>query len=141
MTAPHTPPGAAPSRGPVLGDRRGLTTAGAVLVVLLVGSAGALADVLTGNGLRELFAVGFVTGCVVAAMTVHREDLFASVVLPPLVYVVLVLAFGLLDRTATSGSFLSAQAIVLLNGLVLGAPVLGAATLAAAVVATLRALR
>ena len=122
-------------RGPLLGDRRGLTTAGGALVALVIGLAGGAFDVLTGPGLREVFAVAFVTGCLAAALAVHREDLFASVVMPPLVYAVLALVAVLVDRTGGAGSFLTRQAVELVNALVLGAPVLmigfGAAVLVA----------
>ena len=73
-----------------------------------------------------------------AALTVHREDLLAAVVMPPLVYVVLVLLGGVVERTASSGSFLLQQAIELVNALVLGAPVLLAATGLALLVAVVR---
>jgi hypothetical protein len=69
---------------------------------------------------------------------VHREDLVATVVMPPLVYVVLALLGGAVERTMGSGSFLTQQALELANALVLGAPVLAAGTLAALVVAVVR---
>lgn len=124
MSAPPPPGSSLPS----VGDRRGLTATGAVAVALLCGLVGGAVDVLTGPGLREVFAVGFVTGCVVAALTVHREDLVAAVVMPPLVYVVLALVGGAVERTAASGSFLTRQALELVNALVMGAPVLMAGT-------------
>ena len=123
---------------PSVGDRRGLTATGAVAVALLLGLLGGAVDVLTGSGLREVFAVSFVSGCLVAALMVHREDLLATVVMPPLVYVVLALAAGAVERTMGTGSFLTQQALELANALVLGAPVLAAATLAALVVAVVR---
>jgi hypothetical protein len=104
----------------------------------VVGLAGGAVDVLTGPGLREVFAVSFVLGCVAAALAVHREDLLASVVMPPLVYVVLVLVGGAVERTAGGGSMLSRQVIELANALILGAPVLMAATGAALLVALVR---
>lgn len=134
MSAPPSPGSSLPS----VGDRRGLTATGAVAVALLLGLAGAAVDVLTGSGLREVFAVSFVTGCVIAALTVHREDLVAAVVMPPLVYVVLVLAGGAVEGTAATGSFLTRQAIELANALVLGAPVLMAATGLALLIALVR---
>ena len=124
--------------GASVGDRRGLTATGAVALALLLGVLGGAFDVLTGPGLREVFAVSFVAGCVLAALTVHREDLLAAVVMPPLVYVVLVLLGGIVERTASSGSFLTQQAIELVNALVLGAPVLLAATGLSLLVALVR---
>jgi hypothetical protein len=123
---------------PSVGDRRGLTATGAVALALLLGLAGGAVDVLTGTGLREVFAIGFVSGCLLAALTVHREDLLATVVMPPLVYVVLALVAGAVERTTGTGSVLTQQALELANSLVLGAPVLMAATLGALVVAVVR---
>ena len=138
MSAPNPPHGHSLPAGASVGDRRGLTATGAVAVALALGIAGGAIDVLTGPGLREVFAVCFVTGCLLAALLVHREDLVAAVVMPPLVYVVLALIGGAVERTATSGSFLTQQALELVNALVLGAPVLMAATGAALVVALVR---
>ena len=124
--------------GASVGDRRGLTATGAVALALLLGIVGGAIDVATGPGLREVFAVAFVTGCVLAALTVHREDLVAAVVMPPIVYVVLALIGGAVERTAMPGSFLTQQAIELVNALVLGAPVLLTANGAALLVALAR---
>ncbi len=138
MTSSGPPPGHASLS---IGDRRGLTATGAVAVALLLGLAGGTVDVLTGPGLREVFAVSFVAGCVIAALTVHREDLAAAVVMPPLVYVLLVLIGGIVERTASGGSFVTQQAVELFNALVIGAPVLLAATGLALVVALVRRTR
>ena len=127
--------------GASVGDRRGLTATGAVALALLLGVLGGAFDVLTGPGLREVFAVSFVTGCVLATLTVHREDLLAAVVMPPLVYVALVLLGGVVERAASSGSFLVQQAIELVNALVLGAPVLLLATGLSLLVALVRRRR
>lgn len=124
---------------PAVADRRGLTATGAVALALLAGLLGGTVDVLTGPGLREVFAVAFVSGCLAAAALVHREDLVASVVMPPLAYVVLAMAAGAVERTVGgNGSFLTQQVLELANALVLGAPVLVAATLAALLVAVVR---
>ena len=138
MSVSDRPPGHSLPAGASVGDRRGLTATGAVAVALALGIAGGAVDVLTGPGLREVFAVSFVAGCALAALTVHREDLVAAVVMPPLVYVVLALIGGAVERTARTGSFLTQQAIELVNALVLGAPVLLAATGVALVIALVR---
>lgn len=138
-SGPVTAP--APTSGhalPAVGDRRGLTAAGAVAVALGLGLLGGTIDVLTGSGLREVFAVSFVGGCAVAALAAHREDLVATVVMPPLVYVVLALLAGAVERTVGAGSFLTQQILELANALVLGAPVLMTATLAALLIAVVR---
>lgn len=138
MTAPQPSSGHSLHGTPSVGDRRGLTATGAVAVALALGLIGGAIDVFTGPGLREVFAVCFVAGCVLAALTVHREDLFAAVVMPPLVYVVLALLGGAVERTAGPGSFLTQQALELVNALVLGAPVLLTATGASLAVAVVR---
>ena len=138
VTSPTPSHGHSLPAGAHVGDRRGLTATGAVAVALVLGLVGGAIDVFTGPGLREVFAVCFVTGCVLAALTVHREDLLAAVVMPPLVYVVLALIGGAVERTAAVGSFLTRQALELVNALVLGAPVLMTATGASLVVALVR---
>ena len=128
-----------PAAAPVA-DSRGLTAAGAVVVALVLGVVGATYDVATGSGLGTAFAVCFVAGCAIAALRVHREDLVAAVVMPPLVYLLLALLSGLAERDVSSGGFVTSQALELFNALVLGAPTLMAATAAAGVVAAARAL-
>lgn len=119
-------------------DRRGLTAAGAVGVALVLGATGAFIDVLSGPGLRTVFAVFFIAGCAIAAFTVHREDLVAAVVMPPLVYVVLALLAGAFGQTVAVGSMLTRQALELTDALILGAPVLLTATGLAFVIAVVR---
>ena len=89
----------------------------------VVGAIGAVLDVLTGPGLRTVFAVCFVASCALAALTVHREDLKAVVVMPPLVYAVVAVGAGAAEGVGGS-SFLRGQALELANSIVLGAPVL-----------------
>ena len=115
--------GSRSSSSPRIADRRGLTAAGGAVVMTALGAAGAAADVVTGHGLRTVFAICFVTGCALAALAVHREDLKAVVVMPPLVYAVLALVAGAVEGVG-GGSFLRGQALELANSLVLGAPVL-----------------
>lgn len=121
-------------------DRRGLTAAGAVALVLLVAALGGSYDLSTGDALGSVFAGCFVLGCALAAGTVHREDLRAVVVMPPLVYAALVLLAGAIERPGP-GSFLASQALELVNALVLGAPVLLTATTAALLLAAVRLRR
>ena len=74
-----------------IADGRGLTAAGAAVVMTAFGAAGGAFDVLTGPGLRTVFAVCYVLGCGLAALAVHRENLRPVIVMPPLVYAVLAL--------------------------------------------------
>lgn len=132
---PHLPAGAH------VGDRRGLTAAGAVALALALGLLGAVIDVSTGSGLRSTFAFFFVVGSALAALLAHREDLKATVVMPPLTYCVLAVIGSAIGKSASSGSFLKAQAVELVSSLTTGAPVLYAATGSALLVALARAFR
>jgi hypothetical protein len=121
-------------------DRRGLTAVGAVTVALVAGAAGGFIDVMTGPGLRTVFAIFFIAGCAFAALKVHREDLVATVVMPPLVYVALALLAGAFSKTAAVGGWMTRQALELATSLVLGAPVLLTATGLAFAIAVVRAI-
>jgi hypothetical protein len=88
-----------------------------------------------------VFAVCFVLGSVLAAATVHREDLRAAVVMPPLVYVTLAFLGGAVEQAGEPGSFITQQGLELANALFVGAPVLVVATLLALLVAVGRGLR
>jgi len=123
---------------PTVADRRGLTALGAVTVAIALGVAGGAVDVVTGSGLRTVFAVCFVAGSVLGAWLVHREDLRAAVIMPPLIYVLLALLAGLVETSGSAGPFLTQQALELLTSLVRGAPVLLTATASALVVALWR---
>ena len=124
-----------------LADRRGLTTPGAAVVMLVVGLVGAVFDVATGQGLRLVFAVLFVGGCALGALAVHREHLKAVIVMPPLVYAVLALGASAAESWGDGGSFLRDQALELVNSLVLRAPVLVTGFLVVLVLALLRGMR
>lgn len=130
---------ATPGRSVPIRDRRGLTAAGGTLLVLTAGSAGLVYDLATGTGLRVVFAVCFIAACCAAALLVHREDLFAMVVMPPLAYLVFSVAAAVVER-APNGSLLSQQAVGLANTVVLGAPVLLSATAGAGLIGLARAV-
>ena len=107
-----------------IADGRGLTAAGAAVVMTACGAVGGAYDVLTGPGLRTVFAVFYVLGCALAALAVHREHLRAVIVMPPLVYAVLALTAAALEGWGRGGSFVQGQLLELANAVVLGAPVL-----------------
>ncbi|MCW2499781.1 MAG: hypothetical protein JWN87_1457 [Frankiales bacterium] len=132
---PHLPAGAH------VGDRRGLTAAGAVTLVIALGFLGAFIDVNTGRGLRTVFALCFVLGSALAALLVHREDLRAVIVMPPLTYCVLALIGAGIGQTQAAGSWIKTQGLELVSALITGAPVLYAATGAALAIALVRARR
>ena len=114
---------------------------GAVGVALGLGALGGLIDVLTGPGLRLVFAGLFIAGCAIAALKVHREDLVSAVVAPPLVYCALLVGSGSLRKSGAGGSWVTRQALELASSLILGAPVLLGATGLALAVALVRAAR
>lgn len=125
--------------GAHVADRRGLTATGAVAIALALGVLGAFIDVNTGRGLRTVFAVFFILGCALAALLAHREDLKATVVMPPLVYCVLALLGAAIGHSTPVGSFVKSQSLELVSALILGAPVLYAATGLALLIALVRA--
>jgi hypothetical protein len=127
-----------PASGGLVGDSRGLTATGAVAVALGFGALGAAVDVVTGSGLRTVFAVLFVAGCAIAAYKVHREDLLAAVVIPPLAYVALALAANIGGGAGAEGSFVKQQLLELAATLITKAPALLVATGLAAVIALAR---
>ncbi len=147
-TPPPEPDGAAPAHGhhhlhlPAgahVADRRGLTATGAVAIALALGFVGAFIDVNTGRGLRTVFAIFFIAGCALAAVLAHREDLKATVIMPPLVYCVLALLGAAIGQTQAAGSFVKNQGLELVSALIIGAPILYAATGLALVIAVVRA--
>lgn len=114
---------------------------GAVTIALAFGFLGAFVDVQTGRGLRTVFALCFVLGSALAALLVHREDIKATVVMPPLTYCVLALIGAGIGHSEVAGSFYKQQALELVSALITGAPVLYAATGAALIIALTRAFR
>jgi hypothetical protein len=119
-------------------DRRGLTAAGGALLLLALSGAGAAYDLLTGSTLDLGFALSFLAGCLLTALLVHREDLLAAVVMPPLAYVTVVFFAGVVDPPAGSGPMLLRQGVVVLNEVVLDAPILFGGTGAAVLLAGAR---
>lgn len=121
-----------------IADRRGITAAGAVALAITMGIVGGAIDVATGRGLRAVFAVFFVAGCAAAAAVIHREDLLAAVVIPPLAYIALALLAGSVHRSGGATSLARQQISELYDALILSFPVLFFATAAAATVAVVR---
>jgi len=109
-----------------------------VLLVLLMTATGAAVDQAIGSGLGVGFAVGYVVGALLGVLLVHRRDLLASVVAPPLVYVIVVLVSSSLTSGSGSGSVVVRYGLELVNELILGAPVLLGATAGTLVLAVVR---
>lgn len=124
--------------GAHVADKRGLTAFGAVAIAMALGLAGGIIDVVTGPGLRTVFTVCFVLGCALAAALVHREDLLATVVMPPLLYVALALVAAGIEFSGVTGGWLSHQISEAVTALLLGTWTLVSAVAAAAVVAVFR---
>ncbi|MEO6711955.1 MAG: DUF6542 domain-containing protein [Mycobacteriales bacterium] len=121
-----------------IADRRGITAAGAVALAITMGIVGGAIDVITGEGLRLVFAIFFIVGCALAAAVIHREDLLAAVVIPPLAYIALALLAGTARGVDAGESVARQQFIELSDALIISFPALGSATAAAAVVAVVR---
>ena len=118
----------------------GLPGAAAVALSLGLALAGALYDVLTGPGLRLVFAAAFVLGCVLAAFSVRKRDLLVAVVSPPLVYLAVAVVAGAVQGSDASGSWLVRIVMDVFTALVVEAPALLVGTGAAVLVALLRGL-
>ena len=140
---PHRPvlPGATrPARRGSVADRRGLTAVGAIVLAAAVAAAGAAFDLATGSSLRTAFAICFVLGCGLAAVTAHREDLRTVVLLPPLLILACQLVANVVSTAGVTNSRLTARALEITSAVVLAAPVLLAATGLALLVALVRAV-
>lgn len=124
-----------------LGDGRGLTASGAVLLAAGSGLAGVGIDAATGTGLGKAFAVLFVLGCAGAAAVVHHEDLLAAVAMPPLLLVALAAIASMIDGAGPGGSWLARRALDVVTAVVTDAPVLFVAVAAVVVVVGLRFVR
>jgi hypothetical protein len=132
-----TPSRPTPSTGGApFGDQRGLTAAGATVLVLVLSGLGAGVDVATGTGLRTVFAVAFAIAAALAAATVHHEDLVASVVLVPLAFALVGGIAGIAEGSGLHS--ISKLLLAVANVMVTAAPALMIATGASAVIALLR---
>ncbi|MDQ1702585.1 MAG: hypothetical protein QOF57_1837 [Frankiaceae bacterium] len=95
-----------PRRGPFawLGDSRGLTFLGAVLVAGIIGTVGGVISAGTRGWVGTVFTACFIAGCVLAAVLVHREDLLTVAFLPPLLFVAIATAVGIAQAELASSS-------------------------------------
>ncbi|HEX5493684.1 MAG TPA: DUF6542 domain-containing protein [Mycobacteriales bacterium] len=119
----------------------GLTGAGALLLMFMVAAATGAVDTFTGpGGLRRTFSVGLVVAAALGGMTVRRRGLWAVVIAPPLLYVLVsflstfAAPAGVFDSTAKMGA-------ALVGWLVYGFPEIAASTGVAAVLAGIRLAR
>jgi len=68
--------------------------------------------------------VSFVLGCALAAALVHHEDLMATLVMPPLLFVALAATGSVLDGGGLGGAWLTRRAMDVVTAMVTDAPVL-----------------
>jgi hypothetical protein len=109
----------------VAGSRRGLTVIASAIVVLVIGILGAIINIAVSGGLGTIFVVVFAIGCVVAVTQVHTDDLFGTIVTPPLVYGIITVAIGLLHPSSGDSAKSTRDQIVNVGlELVLSAPAL-----------------
>ncbi len=126
------------SSGP-LGDRRGLTAAGCLVLLFVAGFVGALLDLLAGHQLWLFFGVCFIGAAALSTVRCHAEDLAATIVLPPLVYFAIAFIFTVINPRSGTHSGGSRQFAIDLGGeLVFSAPILLIATIVALGLATAR---
>lgn len=113
----------------------GLTAPGVAVVVLAGSLVGLLIDAFTLDS-GTIFAIAFVASCAYAAVQVRRRDLLAAVVIPPLVFLVLVVGRALIDPSSTTS--LSARLLDVASELATQAPALWVGTGVAAVIVLIR---
>ncbi|MGF7233461.1 MAG: DUF6542 domain-containing protein [Frankia sp.] len=133
---------AAPPPTVVAGSGRGLTVLGAALIALIAGFIGAILDSVIFGQLGVFFGICFAIGCLIAVGRVHDDDLLAVVVMPPLIYAVITILFGLFHPSGggdTAG--LKNKVINVGSELILRAPVLIIAMVVVIIVATVRGRR
>jgi hypothetical protein len=125
----------------LVADRRGLTAIGIVLLDLIGGFVGLVHDLNTGSHiLGTVTAIAFATATVIAAMIAHREDLAASVIVPPLAYACVVLVAAGDTAGAGTGSYVHTIAEEAVVHVLTSAPGLLVGVAAALVVAVFRFL-
>jgi hypothetical protein len=120
-------------------DGVALTGVGAIALAFVIALAGAGFDLLTGVGLRRVFAVALVIGAVVAAALVRVRDLYAVAISPPLIYIAISI-FAAIPHA--NGAFSDKKKFLALaaNWLVYGFPEMAAATGLATGIAIIRYL-
>jgi hypothetical protein len=116
-----------------------LTGVGAIALAFVISLVGGGIDLATGPGLRRVFAIALVIGAVVAAALVRVKDLYAVVISPPLIYIMISFLAAI---PHSNGAFSSKAklASLLANWLVYGFPEMAAATVLAGVIAIVRVL-
>ncbi|MGI8696831.1 MAG: DUF6542 domain-containing protein [Mycobacteriales bacterium] len=104
-----------PTRSPGRRSRRpdtGLPGPAAALLTFVVAGIGGVIDILTGDGLRALFAAALIIAVIVAAVVVRVREIWYVVFAPPLICV----ALAALNVLTTSHSAIDLTAAYLANG-------------------------
>ncbi|MGI9093606.1 MAG: DUF6542 domain-containing protein [Mycobacteriales bacterium] len=121
-----------PSRAGATSIESGLPGLAAALLAFVIAGVGGAIDIVTGDGLRTLFAGCLIAGVVVASFAARRSQVFYVVVSPPLTCLVLAMVTVL----TTSNSAVDLTAAYLAHGF----PAIAAAVGAGLLIALLRRL-
>lgn len=113
---------------------RGVTGRGVVVLILILTGLVGLLEVAFAGHRGAAFAFVFVFSSGVGALVVRRRDLPTSIIAPPLLYCVLIVALSVVDTHDQSGGFVTRKAVYIGNAFVTGAPTLWAGTAAAAAI-------
>src|SRR3954452_1586706 len=119
------------------GGAPGLTAPGVAVIVLGASVLGAVIDSVVRGDLGPFFAVLFVASSVYAATQVRRRDLLAAVIVPPLVFLAVLVVHELLSPTGKSRALIDLVGDIV-STLALNAPTLWLGTVAAAVIVFVR---
>jgi hypothetical protein len=131
------PLGIRPARPALLADWRGLTAAGAATIVVVASSVGALLDAVLNLSHHRAFTILFALSSAGTAWRVHREDMFTSICIPPIVFVFVTIIGGLFANNGVGG-VASRTALQLVTALLIDAPQLLLAASLAIIVVILR---
>lgn len=131
------PLGRAPHRSPLafFGDSRGLTFLGALILATVVGTVGGVISAGTRGWVGTVFTVCFVSGCVLAAVLAHREDLVTVAFMPPVLFVAIAMAVGVTQAILASTPILKKAKFQVGYAMSFGAKTMWIATAATAVAA------
>jgi hypothetical protein len=123
-----------PHRPAPLGDQRGLTAAGAAILIVVLATIGLIVDAGRQSHLGIAFTLTLCVAGALAASTVHREDLLASVVMVPLIYLPLAIIGSSFDSTLDNSRMINVAETITEQ-----APTLIFAVLVTGIIAGLRA--
>jgi hypothetical protein len=104
---PRPPAGPRAHRPAPFGDQRGLTAAGAAILIVVLATIGLIVDVGRQSHLGIAFTLTLCVAGGLAASTVHREDLVAAVVMVPLIYLPLAMIGSGFDSTLDNSGMIN----------------------------------